>query len=71
MHQTSQQISHDGYVIHVASLTNSVNATGVSPASSSQEYRFSDSDGAFYACQIASANNILTAVGRSCRQGEK
>lgn len=70
-YHTSQQISRDGSVIHESSLTNSVNATDVSPASSSQEFRFSDSDGAFYACDIASANNILTTVGRNCRQHEK
>jgi hypothetical protein len=67
---TSQQVSRDGYVTHAASLTNSVNATDVSPASSSQEYRFSDSDGAFYSCHIAPANNILISVGRGYRRDE-
>jgi Peptide N-acetyl-beta-D-glucosaminyl asparaginase amidase A len=70
-YHTSQQISRDGHVIHASSLTNSVNATDVSPASSSQEYRFSDSDGAACACRIASANNILTAVGRRCSHDDK
>ena len=36
-YHTSQQVSRDGSVIHASSLTNSVNATDVSPASSSQD----------------------------------
>jgi hypothetical protein len=70
-YQTNQQVSIDGHVIHQAALTNSVNATDVSPASSSQKYTFSDSDGAFYNCHIATANNTLTSVGRGCRQDKE
>jgi len=70
-YHTNQQLSIDGFVIHDMSVTNSSNATDVSPTSSSQRYTFSDSDGAFYDCHIASANNTLTAVGRGCREDKK
>jgi hypothetical protein len=70
-YHTNQQLSIDGFVIHDMSVTNSSNATDVTPTSSSQRYTFSDSDGAFYDCPIASANNILTAVGRGCREDKK
>ena len=70
-YHTNQQLSIDGFVIHDMSVTNSSNATDVSPTSSSQRYTFSDSDGAFYDCHIASANNILTAVGRGCTGDKK
>jgi len=70
-YHTNQQLSIDGFVIHDRSVTNSSNATDVSPTSSSQRYTFSDSDGAFYDCHIASANNILTAVGRGCTEDKK
>jgi hypothetical protein len=69
-YHTAERVALEGQVVHTTSVTNSVNATDVSPASSSQKYTFSDSDGAFYDCHIASANNILTSVGRGCRQDE-
>jgi hypothetical protein len=65
-YRTSQQVSNNGNVIHAASLMNSVNATDVSPASSSQKYTFADSDGASYNCLIATAKNTLTAVNPGC-----
>ena len=70
-YHTHQQLSIDGFVIHDMSVTNSSNATDVSPTSSAQRYTFSDSDGAFYDCHIASVNNILTAVGRGCTEDKK
>jgi hypothetical protein len=70
-YQTSQQVAIDGYVIHSAALTNSVSATDVSPASSSQKYTFSDSDGASYNCHITTANNILTAVSHGCKEDKE
>jgi hypothetical protein len=47
-----------------------VTATDVNPAASSQRYIASDSDGAFYDCHIASANNTLTSVSHGCREDE-
>jgi hypothetical protein len=70
-YHTNQRLSIDGFVIHETSVTNSLNATDVNPSSSSQRYTFSDSDGAFYDCHIASAKNILTAVGRGCTEDKK
>jgi hypothetical protein len=67
-YQTSSNVSLDGYVVHSAAVTNSVSATDVSPASSSQKYTSSDSDGQSYSCHIATANNTLTSVGRGCKQ---
>ena len=69
-YQTGQQVSRDRHVTHSVSVTNSVNATDVSPASSSQKYTVFDSDGMFYNCHIAAANNILTSVNRGCKQDE-
>jgi len=67
-YQASQQISRNGSLIHATSVTNSTNASDVSPASSWQTYTSSDSDGGSYNCHIATANNTLTAVSRGCRQ---
>jgi hypothetical protein len=69
-YQAGQQVSHDGHVTSATAVTNSVNATDVSPASSSQTYTSFDSDGMFYNCHIAAANNILTSVGRGCKKDE-
>jgi hypothetical protein len=67
-YQAGKVVSRDGHVTYAKAVTNSVNATDVSPASSSQTYTFSDSDGSFYNCHIASASNILTTVSRGCKQ---
>ena len=53
--------------VDFASVTNSVSATDVSPAASSQRYTFFGSSAPTYDCRIASANNTLTAVGRGCK----
>ena len=66
-YQADRQVSHDGNVIYASAVSNSVKATDVSPASSSQTYTSFDSDGTFYNCHIASANNILTTVSRGCK----
>ena len=47
-------------------VNNSVQASDVSPAASSQNYTAYSSDGTFYNCQIASQNNTLTTVSRGC-----
>lgn len=67
----SQQVSLDGFPLYFSSLTNALNATDVSPTSSSQNYTFFDSDGVFYDCNIVSNNAVLTSVGRGCKQKEK
>ncbi|MGA9978250.1 MAG: hypothetical protein WBQ08_06415 [Candidatus Sulfotelmatobacter sp.] len=67
-YKRDNQVSVDGFVVASRAVTNSVNATDVSPAASSQTYSFSDSAGASYSCHIATANNILTSVGRGCKQ---
>ena len=69
-YHASSQVSQDGHDVHSTSITNSGSATDVSPAASSQRYTSSDSDGAFYDCKIASANNTLTTVSHGCRQEE-
>jgi hypothetical protein len=66
-YHASQQVLRDGSLVHSSSVTNSANGSDVSPASSWQTYTSTDSDGAFYNCHIASANNTLTAVSRGCR----
>ena len=59
--------SKSGWRNSFHSVTNSVKSTDVSPASSSQDYTSYDSDGNFYSCQIASANNALTTVSQGCK----
>lgn len=67
-YSTTDKVSLDGNAVYSSSLTNSMSATDVSPASSSQKYSYSDSDGARYTCHIASASNTLTAVSGGCKQ---
>ncbi|MGP0021322.1 MAG: peptide-N4-asparagine amidase [Candidatus Sulfotelmatobacter sp.] len=69
-YQADKQVSRNGQVTYARGVTNSVNASDVSPAASSQTYTSFDSDGTFYNCHIATTNNILTSVGRGCRQDE-
>jgi hypothetical protein len=63
----SEQVSLDGFPIYFSTLTNAVNATDVSPASSSQTYTLFDSVGDFYDCSIASNNATLTSVSWGCQ----
>lgn len=69
-YEAGQQVSLDGGMISTNAVINSVNATDVSPASSSQTYTSFDSDGTFYNCHIATAKNTLTSVSRGCSQDE-
>jgi peptide N-acetyl-beta-D-glucosaminyl asparaginase amidase A len=69
-YQATHQVSREGHLIHSTSVTNSVAATDVSPAASSQDYRFTDSDGTSYHCNIAAANNILTSASQGCRRDQ-
>jgi hypothetical protein len=66
-YQADRQVSSRGHVIYATAVSNSVNATDVSPGASSQTYTLFDSDGTFYDCHVASANNILTTVSRGCK----
>jgi hypothetical protein len=63
----SEQVSLDGFPIYFSTLTNAVNATDVSPTSSSQSYTLFDSNGVFYNCNIASNNAVLTSVSWGCQ----
>jgi hypothetical protein len=69
-YQATHQVSREGHLISSTSVTNSVAATDVSPAASSQDYRFTGADGTLYNCHIATANNTLTSVSRGCRQDQ-
>jgi hypothetical protein len=69
-YHTSDRVTIDGHVVHDASATNSVSASDVSPATSSQTYTSFDSDGEPYSCQIATSNNTLTGVGPGCKHGK-
>jgi len=70
-YRTKKQTSVDGFVLQSTSVSNSVNATDVSPASSSQRYTVSGGDDASYNCRVASAKNVLTAVSHGCNDDEK
>jgi hypothetical protein len=69
-YQASREVSRGGDVVSASAVTNSVKATDVSPASSSQTYTSFDSEGGFYNCHIATANNILTSVSRGCNEDQ-
>jgi len=66
-YHTSNRVSIDGFVIQDMSATNSVSASDVSPATSSQTYTSFDSDSEPYSCHIATSNNTLTGVGPGCK----
>lgn len=66
-YQADHQVSAGGNLHSFHSVANKVHATDVSPAASSQDYTSYDSDGNFYNCQIASANNTLTSVSQGCK----
>jgi len=61
-------VTRDGHVIDFSGATNSVNATDVSPAASSQRYTYFDAHSPLYDCSIASANNVLSSVSRGCKR---
>jgi hypothetical protein len=65
-YHADKQIALDWFPIYFNSLTNSVKATDVSPAASSQKYTYFDSTGAFYDCHIGSQKNTLTTVSQGC-----
>jgi hypothetical protein len=65
-YQADHRVSAGGNLESFHSVTNKVQSTDVSPAASSQDYTSYDSDGSFYNCQIASANNTLTTVSKGC-----
>jgi hypothetical protein len=65
-YQGNEQVSDQWGLAAFKSVTNSVKATDVSPAASSQKYTAFGSDGTFYNCQIASADNTLTKVSQGC-----
>lgn len=65
-YQAEKLVSRNGDLAAFGSVTNSVNATDVSPAASSQDYTSFNSDSMFYDCRIASKNNTLTFVSRWC-----
>lgn len=64
-------VTRDGELERFSSVTNSGQATDVSPAKSSQEYTQFDSSGHFYDCKIASKNNTLTKISRGCTENER
>lgn len=67
-YQSGKQIYLDGFPLSFGSVNNSVSASDVTPAASSQHYVSFDSTGQIYDCQIASKNNTLTSVSRGCNQ---
>ena len=65
-YQADHRVSAGGNLESFHSVSNKVEGSDVSPTSSSQDYTSYDSDGNFYNCQIASANNTLTSVSKGC-----
>jgi peptide N-acetyl-beta-D-glucosaminyl asparaginase amidase A len=65
-YHADKQIFIGPFPVYFNSVTNTVQSTDVSPANSSQQYSYFDSNGVFYDCQIASKNNTLTSVSRGC-----
>jgi Peptide N-acetyl-beta-D-glucosaminyl asparaginase amidase A len=69
-YQSQKQVVEGWQLAYFNSVLNSVKASDVSPAASSQNYTDFDSDGTFYNCQITSSNNTLTKVSRGCNPGQ-
>ncbi len=69
-YQTSNRVSIEDFVLQSKSATNSVTATDVSPAASSQTYTSTDSTGPSYSCRINTANNTLTGVSPGCTRDQ-
>jgi hypothetical protein len=67
-YQAGKQVYFYGFPLSFSFVNNSVSASDVSPAASSQHYASFDSKGQFYDCQIGSKNNTLTSVSRGCDQ---
>ncbi|HEX3820672.1 MAG TPA: peptide-N4-asparagine amidase [Candidatus Sulfotelmatobacter sp.] len=65
-YQIDKKIWHGGSLVRFESVTNSAQASDVSPASSSQRYNTFNSDGNFYDCQISSKKNVLASVSPGC-----
>ena len=70
-YHSDTQVFSEGELQQFSSVTNTGNATDVSPAMSSQEYTQFDSSGRFYDCHIASKNNTLTKVSHGCSSRER
>jgi Peptide N-acetyl-beta-D-glucosaminyl asparaginase amidase A len=70
-YQDNRQVWLDGFPLSFSLVSNSEQATDVSPAASSQHYTSFDSAGQFYDCQIASKNNTLEDVSRGCNPPKK
>ena len=65
-YQADHRVSAGGNLESFHSVANKVTSSDVTPPASSQDYTSYDSDGSFYNCQIASANNTLTTVSHGC-----
>ena len=62
-YQTSNRVTVEDFVLQAKSLSNAVTVSDVSPATSSQIYTSTDSNGPSYSCHIKSTNNTLIQVG--------
>lgn len=65
-YHSDSQVFGNGGLLQFSTVTDTGNASDVSPAKSSQEYTAFDSTGHFYDCKIASKNNTLTKVSGGC-----
>jgi Peptide N-acetyl-beta-D-glucosaminyl asparaginase amidase A len=65
-YQASKLVLRNGKIEYFSSTINSVSASDVSPASSSQHYTSFDLDKRPYDCEISSAKNVLTKVSPDC-----
>lgn len=69
-YHTDREVWDGGFPTYFNSLTNTMSASDVAPASSSQKYTYFDSEDQFYNCRIASASNTLTKVSEGCNPHE-
>ena len=65
-YQASKKVTVNGNVTDYTIATNSVQASDVTPPTSSQHYTFFDLNGRPYDCKIATNNNVLTSVSVGC-----
>jgi len=65
-YQASKKVTVNGNVTDYTIATNSVQASDVTPPTSSQHYTFFDLNGRPYDCKIATNNNVLISASVGC-----
>jgi hypothetical protein len=65
-YEAGRKVMHNGDLVRFTAVENSVKATDVTPAASTQTYTESNSKGLSYNCHIGSKDNTLSDVSQGC-----